>query len=156
MLRFDKQDQDYILNLNNRHLLNICEEVFCPKTQQIRIITWQSIAPWGTEELQSMEIKIDPVAPSFEVFDLDKEPMITDQAHFTFRGKLQLESLFLYDKWEKGYFFSLTLNGEEIISYGGRFRIARFLNEGENRFHFLAEDEAGNKSEKTYTIIRKT
>ncbi len=156
VLRFDKQDPNHILMRNGRQLLNIPEEIFCQETQQIRIITWQSIAPWGTEELQSMEIKIDPVAPSFEVFDLDKEPMITDQAHFTFRGKLQLESLFLYDKWEKGYFFSLTLNGEEIISYGGRFRIARFLNEGENRFHFLAEDEAGNKSEKTYTIIRKT
>jgi len=156
-LRFEKQDPAFILHIywGGKYLLNNPEVTFDTDKQQKRIITWQSIAPWGAEELQSMEIKIDPIPPSFEVFNLKEDPFSTDQEHFTFNGQLKLEELSINGKHEQGYFFTLYLNGEKVDILQGKFQIKRSLEEGENLFHFLAEDEAGNKSEKTYTIIRE-
>lgn len=156
-LRFEKQDPGFILHIywGGKYLLSYPEVTFEVDIQQKRIITWQSIAPWGAEELQSMEIKIDPKPPSFEVFNLKEDAFNTDKEHFTFNGQLKLENLCLNGKREQGYFFTLRLNGEEVEIHRGTFKIKRSLAEGENLFHFLAEDEAGNKSEKTYTITRK-
>jgi hypothetical protein len=120
-------------------------------------LNYYSENAYGKETTKSIIFKIDTIAPSFVLEQPDTLQSLTNQTNFTFKGKVLPTLLQLHDKPVSIIDQTLMINQRPVsVNNDGFFELEYYLSEGANEFLIQAYDEAGNHSEKHYSITLDT
>jgi hypothetical protein len=120
-------------------------------------LSYYSENAYGKEVPNSILFKVDTVMPTFMLDQPSTINSLGNQADYTFKGKLGSSQLQLHDVPTSIIDSSLLINKSPAkIDEDGSFHLKYLLSEGVNDFLITAYDEAGNYTEKQYSITLDT
>lgn len=120
-------------------------------------LNYYSENAYGKEPPKSIILKIDTIAPSFVLDQPNTLYSLSNQAKYTFKGKMIPSQLQLHETQTSIIDPSLSINQSPAsIREDGFFELDFLLSEGSNEFLVQAYDEAGNHTEKQYFITLDT
>jgi hypothetical protein len=120
-------------------------------------LNYYSENAYGKEPPKSIVLKVDTIAPSFILDQPNAFHSLSNQAQYTFKGKMIPSQLQLHETQTSIIDSSLSINQSPVsIRENGVFELDFLLSEGINEFLIQAYDEAGNHTEKQYFITLDT
>lgn len=120
-------------------------------------LNYYSENAYGKETPNSVLFKVDTVSPSFIIDQPNTIYSLSNQADYTFKGKMIPSQLQLHDTPSSIIDAPLMINmTPATIHDDGSFELDYLLTEGNNDFLITAYDEAGNSTEKQYSITLDT
>jgi len=125
--------------------------------QYIHKLSYYSVGAYGTEEIQSLLIRVDTVKPSFSLINpLPNGHDKTNQNRLEWSGEVKPEEIQNKNESWIVYPDQILLNDQPYaIDESGHFRIPTDIRSGENHFSFILEDTAGNQRIENRTIFAK-
>ncbi len=126
--------------------------------QYVSKISYYARDVFGTEEVQSFEIKVDTVGPEMEVIHPSESRTLTRDPNTRISGRTTLIKTVRYGIDVSEYDKYAYINDEQVpvSDEDGSFGKDVVLNEGENKFVVRTEDEAGNSVSREYVILLDT
>ncbi|MCE5223644.1 copper amine oxidase N-terminal domain-containing protein [bacterium] len=125
--------------------------------QYISKLSFYSVGPYGTEEVQSVNIQIDTTKPIFTLQNPFKDTNNkTNKKELEWIGEANSEQLDKFFEKIQVYPSYITVNDQVFpIDESGHFSVQTKNQPGENTFFFKVEDAAGNFSTERRIVLAK-
>jgi len=123
--------------------------------QFVTMIHYYAVDVFGTEEVKSIEVKVDNVPPEIEITSPAERRILTREKKVQFSGRSTEIKTIRYgiDVMEYDRIVYINDIPMEVNEKDGHFGYEFDLKEGENNFLIRAEDEAGNFVVREYAVV---